>query len=55
MADFVAVLTKTIDGLGDRNTAEMRKRVYEKARKAIADKLAAMTPPPPAAALISTG
>jgi hypothetical protein len=50
MADFVAVLTKTIDGLGDRNTADMRKRVYEKARKAIADKLAAMSPPPPAAA-----
>lgn len=50
MADFVAVLTKTIDGLGDRNTADMRKRVYEKARKAIADKLAAMTPPPPSAA-----
>jgi hypothetical protein len=50
MADFVAVLTKTIDGLGDRNTADMRKRVYEKARKAIADKLAAMTPAPPAAA-----
>lgn len=50
MADFVAVLTKTINGLGDRNTAEMRKRVYEKARKAIADKLAAMTPPPPVAA-----
>ncbi len=50
MADFVAVLTKTIDGLGDRNTADMRKRVYEKARKAIADKLAAMSPPPPVAA-----
>lgn len=50
MADFVAVLTKTIDGLGERNTADMRKRVYEKARKAIADKLAAMSPPPPVAA-----
>ncbi|MGB8818358.1 MAG: hypothetical protein WCC66_10610 [Rhizobiaceae bacterium] len=49
MADFVAVLTKTIDGLGDRNTADMRKRVYEKARKTIADKLAAISPPPSAA------
>ena len=46
MADFVAILSKTIDGLGDRNTAEMRQRVYERARKAISDKLEAINPPP---------
>lgn len=46
MADFVAVLTKTIDGLGTRNTADMRQRVYERARKTIADKLAAIVPAP---------
>ncbi len=48
MADFVAVLTKTIEGLGPRNTADMRQKVYERARKAIADKLAAVTPAPTA-------
>ena len=46
MADFVAVLTKTIEGLGPRNTVDMRQKVYERARKAIADKLAAVSPPP---------
>lgn len=46
MADFVAVLAKTIDGLGTRNTADMRQRVYERARKTIADKLAAIVPAP---------
>lgn len=46
MADFLAVLNKTIDGLGDRNTPEMRQKVYERAKKAVADKLAAITPPP---------
>lgn len=49
MADFVAVLRKTIDGLGDKPTPEMRARVYEKARATIAAKLAALNPPPPAA------
>lgn len=49
MADFVAVLRKTIDGLGDKPTSEMRARVYEKARAAIGAKLAAISPPPPAA------
>ena len=49
MADFVAVLRKTIDGLGDKPTPEMRARVYEKARTTIAAKLAAISPPPPAA------
>jgi len=48
MADFVAVLRKTIDGLGDKPTPEMRARVYEKARATIAAKLAAVSPPPPA-------
>lgn len=46
MADFVAVLTKTIDGLGPRNTADMRQKVYERAKRAIADKLAAISPAP---------
>ncbi|MGB6117883.1 MAG: hypothetical protein WBF87_06660, partial [Mesorhizobium sp.] len=45
MADFVAVLKKTIDGMGD-TTPEMRARVYERARAAIAAKLAAINPPP---------
>lgn len=49
MADFVAVLRKTIDGLGDKPTPEMRARVYEKARATIGAKLAAINPPPPAA------
>lgn len=48
MADFVAVLKKTIDGLGDTSPA-MRERVYEKARATVAAKLAAINPPPPAA------
>lgn len=47
MADFVAVLRKTIDGLGE-TTPEMRRRVYEKARATVANKLAALNPPPPA-------
>ena len=48
MADFVAVLKKTIDGLGN-NTPEMREKVYDKARATVAAKLAAINPPPPAA------
>jgi len=48
MADFVAVLRKTIDGMGE-TTPETRERVYEKARSTIAAKLAAINPPPPAA------
>jgi hypothetical protein len=48
MADFVAVLKKTIDGLGE-TTPQMRERVYEKARLTVAAKLAAINPPPPAA------
>ena len=48
MADFVAVLKKTIGNLGD-NTPEMREKVYAKARATIESKLAAISPPPPAA------
>jgi hypothetical protein len=48
MADFVAVLKKTLDGLSDASP-EMREKVYDKARATIAGKLAAMSPPPPAA------
>jgi hypothetical protein len=47
MADFVAVLKKTLDGLGDPTPAT-RERVYEKARATVAAKLAALSPPPPA-------
>lgn len=43
MADFVAILRKTIDGLKD-NTPEMRQKVYEKARSTIEAKLAAAAP-----------
>jgi len=46
MADFVAVLKKTLDGLTE-TTPQMREKVYEKARLTIAGKLAAMNPPPP--------
>jgi len=50
MADFVAVLKKTLDGLADTNP-QMREKVYEKARLTIASKLAAMNPPPPPAVI----
>ncbi len=48
MADFVAVLKKTLEGLSD-TTPLMREKVYEKARITIASKLAAMNPPLPEA------
>ena len=48
MADFVAVLKKTLDGLGE-TTPEVRAKVYDKARATIESKLAAINPPPPAA------
>lgn len=48
MADFVAVLKKTLGGLGE-TTPEIRTRVYDKARSTIAAKLAALDPQPPAA------
>ena len=48
MADFVAVLRKTVDALGD-NTPEMREKVFDKARATIEAKLKAIQPPPPTA------
>ena len=48
MADFVAVLKKTIDGLDEANP-EVRRKVYDKARATIAAKLNQMNPPPPPA------
>jgi hypothetical protein len=48
MADFVAVLKKTLDGLSEA-TPELRQKVYDKARGTIAAKLAAINPPPPQA------
>jgi hypothetical protein len=48
MADFVAVLRKTIDGLGE-TTPEMRRKVYDKARATVSGKLAQINPPPPPA------
>jgi hypothetical protein len=50
MADFVAVLKKTLDGLSD-TTPQMREKVYEKARITIASKLATMNPPLPDAVI----
>lgn len=50
MADFVAVLRKTIDSLGN-NTPEMREKVFDKARATIEAKLMAINPPPPAAVI----
>lgn len=47
MADFVAVLKKTLSGL-ENPTAEMREKVYAKARTTITAKLEAISPPPPA-------
>ena len=43
MADFVAVLKKTLDGMGE-TTPAIRERVYEKARATVAAKLAAKIP-----------
>lgn len=48
MADFVAVLRKTIGSLSD-NTPEMREKVFDKARATIEARLKAIEPPPPAA------
>lgn len=45
MADFVAILKKTIEGQGV-TSAEMRARVYARARHTIEQKLAALTPTP---------
>ncbi len=46
MADFVAVLRKTLGGL-ENPTPEMRQKVYSKARTTISAKLAALDPAPP--------
>ena len=46
MADFVAVLRKTLEGFGNPDPA-LRARVYDKARATVAGKLAALNPPPP--------
>ncbi|WP_018235514.1 hypothetical protein [Ensifer sp. BR816] len=45
MADFVAVIRRTVDGLSENNP-EMRGRVYEKARSAVRRQLENMTPRP---------
>lgn len=45
MADFVAVIRRAVDGLSDNN-AEMRQRVYEKARGAVRRQLESMNPRP---------
>jgi hypothetical protein len=45
MADFVAVIRRAVDGLSDNN-AEMRLKVYEKARGAVRRQLEAMNPRP---------
>ncbi len=47
MADFVAVLRKTIDGLGE-STPSARQKIYDKARATVEGKLAAINPPPAA-------
>lgn len=48
MADFSAVLKKTIDALSE-NSPEARERVYQKARMTIENKLASVKPAPSAA------
>ncbi|MAS15650.1 MAG: hypothetical protein CMH69_20440 [Nitratireductor sp.] len=48
MADFSAVLKKTIDALSE-NTPAARERIYQKARATIENKLKAMDPAPSAA------
>ena len=45
MTDFVAILKKTIDGQAV-NTAELRARVYARARQTIEQKLSSLTPAP---------
>ena len=47
MTDFVAILKKTIDGQAV-NTADLRARVYARARQTIEQKLASLTPAPSA-------
>jgi hypothetical protein len=47
MTDFVAILKKTIDGQAV-NSADLRSRVYARARQTIEQKLASLTPAPTA-------
>ena len=47
MTDFVAILKKTIDGQAVNN-ADLRARVYARARQTIEQKLASLTPAPSA-------
>jgi hypothetical protein len=47
MTDFVAILKKTIDGQAV-NSADLRARVYARARQTIEQKLASLTPAPTA-------
>lgn len=46
MADFVAVLKKTLDGLSDPSP-DTRQRVYARARQTVLSRLEAINPPPP--------
>lgn len=46
MADFISVIRRAVDGLST-NTPEMRAKVYEKARSAVARQLENMSPRPP--------
>lgn len=46
MADFISVIRRAVDGLSN-NTPEMRAKVYEKARSAVARQLENMSPRPP--------
>lgn len=50
MADFAAVLKKTLDNMGE-TTPDLREKVYEKARAAIKRQIDAMEKTPPAAAI----
>ena len=50
MADFSAVLRKTLDGMANP-TPEMRAKVYERARATIRRQIEAMPSPPPQAAI----
>ena len=46
MADYVSILRRTLDGLGDKATPSLRERVYSRARDAVKRQLDGMNPPP---------
>ena len=46
MADYVSILKRTLDGLGDKATPALRERVYGRARDAVKRQLDGMNPPP---------